>query len=74
MHHSRLVIPHLDTTRHALDLANVLMSISGISHVEVDATTGILTVDFDGAYLSEESLKELVKGAGYPSAGDEGAA
>jgi copper chaperone CopZ len=71
MQQSSLVIPHLDSTSQALDLGNSLMSISGISHVDVDTSTRTLTVDYDREYLSEESLKEFIKGAGYPSEGDE---
>lgn len=71
MQRSRLVIPHLDTTAQALDLGNALMSISGISHVEVDEATRTLTVDYDLDHLSEGVLHEFVKGAGYPSQEDE---
>jgi copper chaperone CopZ len=71
MQQTSLVIPHLDTESQALDLSSSLMSISGISHVEVDQSTRTLTVDYDERYLSEESLKEFVQGAGYPSQGDE---
>lgn len=73
MHQSSLVIPHLETASQALDLGNALMSISGIGHVKVDESTRTVTVDFDPAYLSEGSLKAIVKGAGYPSEGDESA-
>jgi copper chaperone CopZ len=66
-----LVIPHLDTASQALDLSNTLMSISGISHVVVDRPTRTVTVDYEREYLSEGTLKEFVKGAGYPSEGDQ---
>jgi hypothetical protein len=71
MQQSNLVIPHLDTEEQVLDLSSSLMSISGISHVEIDRFTRTLTVDYDQDYLSEISLKEFVRGAGYPSEGDE---
>lgn len=73
MERSSLVIPHLDTAGQALDLANALMSISGISHVDVDQVTQTVTVDYDRHYVSEGILKEFVKGAGYPSIRDENA-
>jgi copper chaperone CopZ len=73
MQRSTLVIPHLDTAGQALDLGNALMSISGIGHIEVDQATRTVTVDYDLEYLSEGVLKEFVKGAGYPSQGDESA-
>jgi copper chaperone CopZ len=71
MQRVNLVIPQLHTASQALDLSNSLMSISGISHVQVDESSHTLTAEYDEEYLSEESLKEFVKGAGYPSAGDE---
>ena len=71
MHRSHLLIPNLDTAGQAQDLGNALMALSGISQIEVKASPGTLMVEYDQLYLSEESLKEFVKGAGYPSAGDE---
>ncbi len=71
MPRSTLVIPQLDTIALAFDLGNSLMSISGISHVDVDETSCTVTVDYDSEYLSEGVFKDFVKGAGYPSQGDE---
>lgn len=72
MDESTLVIPHLETESQALDLSNALLAVSGVSRVVVDESKGTVTVDYDGQYLSESSLKNFVAGAGYPSAGDAG--
>ncbi len=71
MQHSDLVVPHMDTANQAFDLANALMAISGIAHIGVDHETHTVAVDYDSDYLSEDSLKEIMKGSGYPSTGDE---
>lgn len=71
MQRSRLLIPDLDTASQAQDLGNALIALSGIGRIEVQASPGTLVVEYDRGFLSEESLKEFVRGAGYPSAGDE---
>jgi copper chaperone CopZ len=71
MQQSSLVIPHLETKGQAFDLTNSLLGVSGVGHVTVDESTQTLTVEYDPAYLSESSLKEFIKGAGYPSEGDD---
>jgi copper chaperone CopZ len=72
MQQSSLFIPQLETRSQAFDLTNSLLGVSGIGHVTVDESTGTLTVEYDPTYLSEAALMEFVKGAGYPSAGNDG--
>jgi copper chaperone CopZ len=72
MQQSSLVIPQLETRAQAIDLTNSLLGVSGVGHVAVDESTRTLTVEYDPTHLSEAALKEFVKGAGYPSEGDDG--
>ncbi len=71
MQQSSLVIPQLETTNWAIDLGNALIAVSGIGHIDINLATRTLTVEYDREHLSVEALKEFVKGAGYPSEGDE---
>jgi copper chaperone CopZ len=49
----------------ALDLANALNSLSGVIHVDVNAATHVVTVQYDGAHASPDLLAGCIKGAGY---------
>lgn len=49
----------------ALDLANVLNSLSGVMHVDVDVRAHMVTVRYDRAHASPDLLAGCIKGAGY---------
>ena len=56
-------------TAHRADLANALISLSGVAHVDLDSHPHTVTVEFDPEYSNPAIIKGSIVGAGYPVAG-----
>jgi copper chaperone CopZ len=52
--------------RHALDLGNSLLAISGLAHLDVDLTAHTISIQFDSAYVNRDMLQACIEGTGYP--------
>lgn len=63
------VIPHLDAAG-IVDLSAALTGLNGVGHVDVDPSSGTVTVEYDPQYSNPEIIAGNVKGAGYPIEGD----
>jgi cation transport ATPase len=66
-------IPGLSDTAGVTDLENVLVGISGVAHIYLDAAAHRVTVEYDPDFVDPVLLKNSVKGAGYPITEPEGA-
>jgi hypothetical protein len=56
----------LSDARHAQDLSNALIGISGIAHIDVDIAAHMLVVEYDPEHLDPGALTTFIKRAGYP--------
>jgi hypothetical protein len=66
MQTDRISILALSDARHAQDLSNALIGVSGIEHIDVDAALHTLVVGYDPDHLTPDALKTFIKRAGYP--------
>ncbi len=70
MQTDRFTVPSLSHNNHALtyDLKNSLTMLDGMSHVDVDSNTGVVTVLYDPAYLGASTILSTIVKSGYPMA------
>jgi copper chaperone CopZ len=66
------MVPGLEGNASATDLQNILVGISGVARVDLDAAQHTITVEYDPDYVDPVMLKNSVKGSGYPMAEPEG--
>lgn len=58
-------VPMLAGENQALDLANALNSLSGVMHVDVDASNRTVTVQYDPSHASRDLFQGCITGSGY---------
>jgi copper chaperone CopZ len=61
-----LTIPGIRDDASAIDLENVLIGISGVAGVDLNATAQTVIVEYDPSYVDPIILKNSVRGSGYP--------
>lgn len=61
----QFIVPGLGTADRA-DLANALITITGVAHVDLDSRSHTVTVEFDPDYSNPTIIKGCIVGAGYP--------
>lgn len=64
----KLTIPGIRDDASAADLGNVLMGISGVAGIDLNADAHTVTVDYDPSYVDPIMLRNSVRGSGYPAA------
>jgi copper chaperone CopZ len=59
-------VPSITSEREALDVANVLNSLSGVAHIDTDTVRHTVTVRFDRSHAGPDLFQGAIDGAGYP--------